>query len=383
MWYRFKRVLKDDLVLESLSIFVVTRTLIFALGALGILLFKNANGEFNRLSPQLFLTAWANWDGGWYLPIITDGYKITYPGVSGTYYAFSFFPLYPLVTKIINYIIRNPLLSGLIVSNACFLVSLIILNKFVTEEFGRAIASKTILYLSIFPTTFFFNSVYSESTYLLFLILSFYYAKKGNWLYSGIFGFFCSLTRLAGISLLVPVLYLYAKQYYRSTNFVSKNLLYICLIPLGLVTYMLYQYLLTGDLLQFVDTSKNWGHSISLPYVSIKNAVGLVFIGTKSIQTKVYWSLELLFTTFIIFMIIMAFKYLDFSYTLLMLTQVLFPLSSSSLEGMKRFILVIFPVYILLSKIGQNKNYDLIITLFSFGMLTIFTVLFVNWYWVT
>lgn len=378
-----KRVLKDDLVLESLSIFVVTRTLIFAFGALGVLLFKNVNGEFNLLSPQLFLTVWANWDGGWYLPIVTDGYGITYPGHSGTYFAFSFFPLYPLVTRIVNYIIRNPVLSGLIVSNACFLVSLIILNKFVTEEFGRSIASKTILYISIFPTAFFFNSFYSESIYLLFLILGFYYAKRGNWLYSGIFGFFCSLTRLSGLSLFFPVFYLYAKQYYRSANFISKNLFYICLIPLGLVTYMLYQYLTIGNPLQFVDTSKNWGHYISLPYVSIKNAVGLVLIGTKPVQTKVYWSLELLFTIFIIFMLIMAFKHLEFSYSVLMLTQILFPLSSSSLEGMKRFILVIFPIYIILAKIGQNKNYDLIITLSSLGMLVLYTVLFVNWYWVT
>ncbi|MEK6977867.1 MAG: hypothetical protein AABX40_05630 [Candidatus Hydrothermarchaeota archaeon] len=369
-----KRVLKDDLVRESLSIFVVTRILIFVFGALGVLLFKNVNGEFNLLSPQLFLTVWANWDGGWYLPIVTEGY-------SGAY--FSFFPLYPLMTGAVNYVIGNPVLSGMIVSNASFLISLIFLNKFITEEFGRSIASKAILYLSIFPTALFFNSVYSESTYLMFLILGFYYAKRGNWLYSGIFGFFCSLTRLAGVSLSIPVLYLYVKKRDRGSNFVSKDLLYISLIPLGLVTYLLYQYIATGNPLQFIDIYKNRGYLVSLPYVSIKNAVGLVLIGTKPVQTKVYLTLELLFTAFFFFMLILALKHLEFSYPLLMITQILFPLSSSSLEGMKRFILVIFPMYIILAKIGQNKNYDLIITLSSLGMLVLYTVLFVNWYWVT
>src|SRR3954454_23261852 len=61
----------------------------------------------------------ARWDSVWYLAIANDGYPADDPRRA------AFFPLYPLLVRAVNAIVRDPIVAGALVSLACFAVALV------------------------------------------------------------------------------------------------------------------------------------------------------------------------------------------------------------------------------------------------------------------
>ena len=122
----------------------------------------------------------------------------------------------------------------------------------------------TIVFLVIFPTSFFFGSLYTESLFFLFTVSFFYFLKKGNFLAAGVFGFFAALTRFVGVFLIVPALiYFFAVK--RRAKPIS-NLLTALTPLLGLGTYSYYLWKVYGDAFLFFSsqTAFSAGRSTSL-----------------------------------------------------------------------------------------------------------------------
>ena len=67
--------------------------------------------------------------------------------------------------------------------------------RLVEEDFDQERAYRTVLYLSVFPTSFFLAAAYNESLFLCFSLLSFYEMRHGRWWLAGLFGFLAGLTR--------------------------------------------------------------------------------------------------------------------------------------------------------------------------------------------
>ncbi len=130
--------------------------------------------------PNPLLDVWAHWDARWYLSIIKDGYSLRGP-VTSTTSNIAFFPLYPYIVKALAFpfdpnFSHNavPLIIGILVSNAFFLAALYLLYKLVRLALAdEAVAERSILYLLLFPTGFFFSALYTESTFLFFAVASF------------------------------------------------------------------------------------------------------------------------------------------------------------------------------------------------------------------
>src|SRR5215831_14552461 len=108
------------------------------------------------------------WDAYWYLAIARDGYE-----ASGTDAAF--FPGYPVLIHIVD--AATPIGTvgaALLVSNAAFLGSLIVLYALTRLEYSEAVARKTVVLLAVFPSSFFFLAPYSESVFLLASLCTFW-----------------------------------------------------------------------------------------------------------------------------------------------------------------------------------------------------------------
>lgn len=99
--------------------------------------------------------------------------------------------------------------AGLLISNVAALVAVLYLYLLVRREFGPQIASRTALYLALFPTGFYLSAIYPESLFLALSIACIYYARKRSWWLAGLCGGIASLTRAQGIMLLVPVAWEY------------------------------------------------------------------------------------------------------------------------------------------------------------------------------
>src|SRR5437899_10543020 len=102
---------------------------------------------------------------------------------------------------------HDPLIASMCISNIAFLVLLVVFYQLVKEDFDQERAERAILYLAVFPTAFFLAAGYTDALFLALALSCFYNMRRGHWWLAGLFGFFASLTRSAGVFLLVPFAY--------------------------------------------------------------------------------------------------------------------------------------------------------------------------------
>jgi hypothetical protein len=83
-------------------------------------------------------------------------------------------------------------------------------------------------------------------------LATFYYGFKKNFLLTGIFGLFASLTKITGLLLLIPLLWEFLKNYnFNLIRCFNLKLLSIFLIPIGTLGIFLFYYFKFGDFLLF------------------------------------------------------------------------------------------------------------------------------------
>lgn len=143
-----------------------------------------------------FWLKWANWDGGHFRGIAEKGYIV---------FQVVFFPLYPLLIKGLMYLKIPSLLGGLLISNLSIVAALYYLYKLIILDFDESIAKKAVIVTLAFPTAFYFGVVYSEALFFFLAISSFYYSRKRNFFLAFILAGLATITRLAGVGVIVAV----------------------------------------------------------------------------------------------------------------------------------------------------------------------------------
>ncbi len=333
-----------------------------------------------------FLWSFANFDGVHYLTIIKQGYSAQFTQV--------FFPLYPIIIRLFSNIFYwiNSILAGLIVTNAFFLMAMFVFFKLVRLDCKDKLAKWSILFLLIFPTSFFFGSLYTESLFILLVFLAFYAARKKKWWLAGLFGGLASATRLAGIFLLPALLWEWQKNKIKNINnlssifrLLSSPILY--LVPLGLIMYMVYLQFAFGDWLYFWHAQPVFGAErsgqgiILLPQVIFRY---FKIFTSVTYTTEAFWVAfsEVFFTLFAIFMLAIGHKKkVRASYLIFSWLGVITPTLTGTFSSMPRYILIAFPIYIILGMI-RNDNIKSFILILNFILMVIFTVLFTSGHWV-
>jgi hypothetical protein len=221
---------------------------------------------------------------------------------------------------------------------------------------------KSIKYLFLFPVSFILSGVFTESLYLALTLMCFYYARTDRWKMIGILGFFLALTRSVGILIVFPLLYEGLMPLIKENrglknfkNFEKKllPLLYLSSVPLGLISFMIFNYYLTGDFLAFAHAQAMWGRHPVNPLDTLINA----YYG------NIYTFFEAIFTMISIFIVILFYRKIRFSYWLFSMYSFILPLSTG-IQSMPRYILVIFPIYILFANITRTLYSEDLVTLF-------------------
>jgi len=280
--------------------FVLSRVFLFLCSSiaqktvpyLGFFPYKELLVEYN-LPP--WVSAFANFDGIHYLLIAQQGYS---------QWEQAFFPLYPLLIKIVSFIIPNYLVVALLISNICFAIGVLIFHTYLkmisVETSHRDIsthASWSLLFLLTFPTAFFFGVVYTEGLFFMLFILSLYFLHKKNYWLAGICAALSSFTRLIGIFLIIPFFFhlIAEKQIdFKNLKFKIKNYIFLLVSPLlGLLSYMSYLWITTGDPLFFFNSQPLFGanrstHLILLPQVYYRY-IKILFTANNDFQ----WYLSL------------------------------------------------------------------------------------------
>jgi hypothetical protein len=361
----------NQTVREVLLDFVATRAAIIVIAELAAVMIGQRPGTHVEESQHVLLSVWGRWDAVHYIDIATRGYLGT---------DMAFFPLYPLLIRLLGAVAGNHLIAGLLISNASFFFGLLFLYRLLEREYDRSVARRAIFYVSIFPTAVFFSAVYTESLFFMLTVASFYYMRAGRWWIAGAVGFFAALSRVEGVLLIVP----FAMEWfsaYRARTASLFDALAAALIPLGLVTYMAYLWVLRADPLYFSHVQIHWNRHLAFPWVSVVNAFEKIAHATSALLVA-NQSLELAFTLLMLAVLAFGWRSLRPSYVAYMALSILVPMSTSSLMSMPRFALVLFPMFVIFARWGERRWVNNLIPAFSLPLLGLYTVLFANWYWV-
>ncbi len=358
--------------------FTLSRALVVLFATLGYFLLpsihEGISSPLTEGSPW-YLSMWYQWDANWYMSIVADGYQ----WVPGDQSNVAFFPLYPLTVRCAGWLLGGRyLLAGLLLSSVYMLGGMVFLYRLVRDDYGDDIARRAVWLLAIFPTSVFFTTLYTESLFLMTGVATFYYARRGRWAMAGVWGFLASLTRVTGLLMLLPLAWEYLSQRNFSLRKMKPAVLWLTLVPGGIFLYMGYLYFGFDRPLAFAETqAAGWGHGFTPIWGSFTHDIS--FLVNQSEMWVIY---ELAATALLIVMTVVALRKLPGSYTFYMLMSLLLPLTGGTTKSMSRYLLVVFPLFILLARMAKKRRVFVAVSLVSIVLLAVSTAAFVTGRWV-
>ena len=352
-------------ILDIILLFVATRVLLVLVTYIGFILFPVPPHVYpvSAVNITALLTSWNHWDAANFTRIAQYGYQ--------TIYDTAFFPLFPLLIKCIAFLFGNNgyIAIGMILSNLALLGALFVLYQIATDILGEQIGRRTLLYLCIFPTAFFFFAAYNESLFLFLTASSFLAMRRQKWWLAGILGLFAALTRAAGVLLVIPFLYelwisrdsiITSNQntFHKILSTISRALP-LLIIPLGTLIYCLYCWKLFQNPLAFAAVQSHWDRHTTWPWVGILTALReLLLIQPFGSFFEVHLLLDLAATVSFIALAILGWRKLRMSYNIWIVLLLFFMLISPAiaqhdvLVSNQRFVLEMFPAFITLAMLG-------------------------------
>lgn len=377
---------------KVLGYFVISRIVFILFVFFGSFLFPLQEGYLGKqidLNIPYFFWIWANFDGRHYLNIAINGYNN---------FDFAFFPLYPLIINVSQNLLPflSPIFLGITVSVLSLIGSFYVIYQIIKLDYDQKIAQRSLLILTVFPLSFFYHSVYPDSLFLLLTTVCFYFARKGNWILVGVFGFLSTLTRLSGLALIPALFVEWYLQHQLSLKSIKniniallKKFFNTCFITLiltffGILSYMIYLGIFFHDPFLFQKSMIAWGQNQTTfpPQVIYRYLKIFLFVDKNLV---VYWIAVLEFLSMFLYLGLSLFviKKIRISYGIFMLALLSLVTFTGTFAGTPRYLLHLFPAFLGLALILKNERV-LKFVIFVFLILGfLLTSLFIRGYFVS
>ena len=205
---------------------------------------------------------WAHYDALHYVEIARVGYSSPIGDPNNT----AFFPLFPLLIRVLSGLGLNAVVAGLMISTVASLVAAVYLFRLADEDASPGAGSLAVLYLLFFPTAVYLCAPYTEALFLAGAIPAFYYARHGKWSLTSIGAAVATGTRVTGIFLLLGLFVEFLRQRDLSLPKATKALASLAVGALPVVVYALYLKVVRGNFLSFVTAQRmGWGRELTSP----------------------------------------------------------------------------------------------------------------------
>jgi hypothetical protein len=276
-------------------------------------------------------------------------------------------------------------LAGILVSNLALIGALIAVWLYAESYGGRPLARRTLFLLAIFPASFFFSVAYSESVFLLVTAWTLLLLRRGRFAAAGGFGFFAALARPPGLLVGVPFLVEAWRQRGRGPWAFFRRVAWAALILAGLAAFMGYLWWRFDDPLLFLRAQDAWNHARELPFLTLDDAIRQVLMreGTQVAQLT-----NGVNTTAAILALVAGAAMLRWNpagalYVLAgALVPLSLPISGTPVNSMARFVVVLFPVFVLLARWAARRPVLILLTILFLPLQVLLAGLFMRWYWV-
>lgn len=320
---------------------------------------------------------WQRWDALQYLKIAENGYT----AVGDDRFLIVFFPFYPLLVSVFSFLTGNYLVAAFFVTAIASIALGLVFRELVKLDHSETIAQLSVLFLFIFPTSYFLHIPYTESLFLSLTIGAFLAARKRAWLIAGILGGLACMTRINGLVLL-PALALEVWQEHRETRTLSSKWFFLLLIPAGFAVYLILNYVVAGDPLIFMTYQReHWYRYFRWPWEGIWETIKRVD-NPKTIDAHMTGIQELFFVVVGLAALLIGWNKLRNSYRIWMLLNWLLFVSTSFVLSVPRYTLTLFPIFILMA-IAARRYWSLkvLFVVWSILFMAAFVIQFVRGMW--
>lgn len=389
-----KNSVTKKLFLKVFIIFIVWRVFAsFLVSYAPLKAHELGNREYNPTKGYHIMNGLVKWDGVHYKKIAEQGYDKEKSGLP------AFYPLYPgLLGAMHNLGVPTDLAAVIINFIASYFASLflfLIALKFFKKDED---AIFTLLLFLFFPMTVFSFALYTEALFCALAFGAFYFAMNRRWLLANILLAFSTATRFPSLILVVAVFVEYLSSVswsFRKPFSIDKKILYFLLSPLGFIAYyILLKNQYDDGFMMFNAYKYGWGYQKFNPNIfqTIFKQVEMIISNLLSKadgwgEATINSALQLFYWVSAVILSVYSFfkKQLNLSmYVFLGLSLILFVINSN-LVSVGRYLLPLFPLYLIITKIFSNpklKPYrGLVIGVFAISAGVILT-LFTNGYWV-
>lgn len=292
------------------------------------------------------------WDAPRFLSIVDSGY--TDEGSA------SLFPGYPLTVRLVAFFLGGrSLTAALLVSNVAFLLSLLWLYALTVDEFDEPFARRTVLLLTLFPTSFFFFAPYSESLFLLLSVVAFRMARRDRWISAGAAGALAAATRTIGI-MLAPALLAEALSRPRTSSAdLLRRIGGATVVVIGPALYIAY-WATRGAPLQVFAAQDLWHRQLRFPLLTLSDGLSLGLQGLSSPEGGRFWTIDIVLTMAVLIPLAIKWRSIPLSYLVYATGSFLVPLLYAPPErpliGVPRYVIVIFPAFWALAMIIRKPT---------------------------
>lgn len=343
-----------------------SRAVVFA-GAFALHVVHAPRGYFGPAIFRPLFGPLESWDGVWYRLIAVHGYLF----VPGRQSDPAFFPLYPLLLKIMGVTGLPIAVAGVLASNVLFLGALLAFDALTAELFDRQLARRATLLLAVFPTTYVCSMVYPESLVLLAFALTGLFALRGRWAACAVTAAIAALARPEGVLLALPILGCLAAQWPSLRAEQRGQGVGAALAgPAAAVSFPLYLGWALHDPLAWSKAQTAWGRSFRL------DGIYEAFTGiTHQLASQAWPYRDFLACVLALALLAVALRAgAPWTWVALGVATVLVPLGSGSFESDARFALPALPIYWALAWLCRRREIFYLVATVSTLLLATATV---------
>ena len=352
---------------------LITKFLVLMFGAQAFQVLKDMPLE----GSNSFYGIWRHWDALNYLKIAENGYT----AAGDDRFLIVFFPLYPLLVSITSVVTRDYLLAGFLVTAVASLAAGLVFRELVKLDHSERIAQSAVLFMFIFPTSYFLHIPYTESLFLALVIGCFLAARKRLWFTVAILGALACMTRVNGL-VLVFALAFEVWEEYRETRKFNTDWLFLAVVPAGFGFYLLLNYLIAGNPTMFmVYQNEHWHRYFRVPWEGLWEAWKRIF-NPKVVDAQMNGVQEVLFVVIGLVATIVGWRSMRNSYRAWMLVNWLIFVSTSFVLSVPRYTLTLFPLFISMALLARRTwSLNVLFICWSVLYLALFIARFVSGVW--
>lgn len=330
------------------------RSLLLALGVrLGLLLvayYVAGRVIMQRDDPlgEILQETLNRWDVPHYLRIAEVGYR----GEGEDRLFLVFLPLYPLTVRAVHYIIPSYVWAATAVSLVAAVAAGFLLQALARLDSDEEETGRSLWYFFLFPTAYFLVVPYTEALFLALVLASYLAARQGRWGWCGVVGMLATATRLQGL-VLIPALVLEAVM--REKWAAPFRAAWLLLVPLGFVSYLAINWQVLGDPFAFMEIQRtHWYHETVYPWESVWEWIRGIATNSASPSRAMTSEAPLAAFLFAGALLAASARWLRPSYQVYAWGSLLFLLSASFQISLPRYILTLFPLFLILARFGRQ-----------------------------